>query len=106
MKERTEIIAGYYGAARNELVEFVGRRTGNRALAEDMVHDAFMRLLTTDNLLTETTLLALTYTIVRNLMADYFRRKAYAAGYEQYISHAGACADDTAGLCSRHEVEA
>lgn len=105
MKERTDIIAGYYGAARNELVAFVERRTGSHELAEDLVHDAFLRMLTTGNLLSEATLPALAFTMVRNLLSDWFRRRAYANGYADYLMHTEHHAADAAQLCSRHEVE-
>lgn len=106
MEERMEIIAGYYAGARDRLVEYVGRRIGNRFLAEDMVHDAFMRLMTTDKMLTVTTLPALTYTIVRNLLIDHFRRLAYDSQYAEHVSHTATCSDDAGSLCSRHEMEA
>ena len=105
MEERMEIIAGYYAGARAGLVEYVGRRTGNSSLAEDMVHDAFVRLMTTDKMLTVATLPALTYTIVRNLLADHFRRLAYNSEYVEHVCHAGTYTDNAGNLCSRHEIE-
>lgn len=106
MKDRTDIIAGYYVEARAGLVELAERRTGSHALAEDMVHDAFLRLLVTDRMITETTLPALAYTIVRNLIADHFRRIAYGSEYEAHAVRTAGYADDVASLCSCREVEA
>lgn len=109
MREHKDIIAGYYSKVRDELVGFVEWRTGSHELAEDLIHDAFLRLLTSDKMLTEQTLPALVYAIVRNLLTDHFRRLACSNSYAEHLLHTGANvvnAADTASLCSLHEIEA
>ena len=105
MDVRKEIIERYYNSARNELVDYAERRTGNRDMAEDVVQDAFVRLLTNECLISETTLPTLAFTIVRNLITDRFRRLAYIREYAGEMMHTETPAGDTAELCSRHEVE-
>ncbi|MBR1768317.1 MAG: sigma-70 family RNA polymerase sigma factor, partial [Prevotella sp.] len=53
--------------------------------AEDIVQNVFLRLLTTDKMITEITLPALTYTIARNLISDYYRRRNTYEEFEHYI---------------------
>ncbi|MGN1263248.1 MAG: RNA polymerase sigma factor [Prevotella sp.] len=105
MDGRKEIIERYYNSARNELVDYAERRSGNRDVAEDVVQDAFVRLLSADCLLSEATLPALTFTIVRNLLTDRYRRMAYLREYAGERLHTATPAGDAAELCSRHEVE-
>lgn len=106
MRVYKDIIGGYYSQVRDELVGFAERRTGCHELAEDLVHDAFLRLLTSDKMLTEQTLPALVYAIVRNLLTDHYRRLAYGNGYAEHLLRTGDNGTDTASLCSLHEIEA
>ncbi len=101
MSERAEIIAPCYQTVRDRLVGYVEKRLADRAEAEDIVQDAFERLLTSDQLLTAETLPALTFTVVRHLLTDYFRRRACRAAYV-FTAEQG---DDASRLCSLHEVE-
>lgn len=105
MEDFTEIVAAYYVEAHGELVKFVERRTGNHELAEDLVHDAFLRMLTTDKVIIGSTLPAMAYTILRNLLADHFRRVAYGKEYDGHLRHSVADGGDSASLCSLHEIE-
>lgn len=79
------LIADYYSRHRSELLAFASSRLGDKDEAEDLVQNVFLRLLTTDKLLTEQTLPALVYTISRHLVSDYFRRRAYRHEYEHFI---------------------
>ena len=80
-----ESITRYYIAHRDELLAYVGSRLGDAATAEDLVQDVFTRLLTSDKLITETTLPCLCYTIAHNLLVDYHRRHSIRTEYEHYI---------------------
>jgi RNA polymerase sigma-70 factor (ECF subfamily) len=79
------LIADYYTKHRAELLAYACSRLGDKDEAEDLVQDTYVRLLTTDRLLTPQTLPALVFTICRNLINDRFRRRAFHYEYENYI---------------------
>ena len=88
-----QLISNYYIAHRDELLAFASSRLGDSRLAEDIVQDVFLRLLSTDKMITEVTLPALVYTITRNLINDYYRRHTTYEQYEHYIK--GVCSEVT-----------
>ena len=73
-----KIIEYYYHHHQAELLAFVSSRLGGKEEAEDIVQDVFVRLLQYSTPIMDTTLQALAYTIARNLMNDYYRRKQWA----------------------------
>ena len=93
MKSDSQLITNYYIAHRDELLAFANSRLGDGSLAEDIVQDVFLRLLSTDKMITEVTLPALVYTITRNLINDYYRRHTTYEQYEHYIK--GVCSEVT-----------
>ena len=93
MKSDSQLITNYYIAHRDELLAFASSRLGDGSLAEDIVQDVFLRLLSSDKLITEVTLPALVYTITRNLINDYYRRHTTYEQYEHYIK--GVCSEVT-----------
>ena len=82
-------ISNYYSAHRDESLAYASTRLGDRDEAEDIVQNTFLRILTTNKMLTEQALPALVYTVCRNLVNDYFRRRASRFEYEHYIQCAG-----------------
>ena len=88
-----QLITNYYIAHRDELLAFASSRLGDSCLAEDIVQDVFLRLLSSDKMITEVTLPALVYTITRNLINDYYRRHTTYEQYEHYIK--GVCSEVT-----------
>ena len=88
-----QLITNYYIAHRDELLAFASSRLGDSRLSEDIVQDVFLRLLSTDKMITEVTLPALVYTITRNLINDYYRRHTTYEQYEHYIK--GVCSEVT-----------
>jgi RNA polymerase sigma-70 factor (ECF subfamily) len=80
-----QLITNYYITHRDELLTYVSARLGGRAEAEDVVQNVFLRLLTSTKLITEITLPALSYTIARHLIFDFYRRRTTANEYEHYI---------------------
>jgi len=88
-----QLITNYYITHRDELLAFASSRLGDSRLAEDIVQDVFLRLLSTDKMITEVTLPALVYTITRNLINDYYRRHTTYEQYEHYIK--GVCSEVT-----------
>lgn len=79
------LISNYYSLHRNELLAYASSRLGDKDEAEDLVQNTYLRVLTTDKMLTAHTLPALVYTICRNLINDYYRRRAFHYEYEHYI---------------------
>ncbi len=86
---KQSLISNYYSAHRAELLAYASTRLGDRDEAEDIVQNTFLRILTTNKMLTEQALPALVYTVCRNLVNDYFRRRASRFEYEHYIQCAG-----------------
>ena len=89
-------LTNYYVTHRDELLAYVSSRLGNSVEAEDLVQNAFLRLLTSNKMITEITLPALVYTIARNLIKDYYRRRSHYEAYEHYLKNTDSI-DDSAG---------
>ena len=89
-----ELLETYYADHRDELLTFVSSRLGGHPLAEDIVQDVFTRLLTSDKLITEVTLPCLVYTMARNLITDFYRRRHTYEEYEHFLK--GTCSDEFA----------
>jgi len=83
--DKQRLIAEYYTQHRSALLAYASSRLGDQDEAEDLVQDTYVRLLTSDKLLTEQTLPALVFTICRNLINDRFRRRAFRYEYQHYI---------------------
>ena len=83
------LITEYYISHRDELLAFVCSRLGGSDYAEDIVQNVFLKLLTTDKMISEVTLPSLVYTIARNLITDYYRRHTSYEEYEHYIKSQG-----------------
>ena len=104
-----QIIEYYYQYHQAELLAFVSSRLGGIEEAEDIVQDVFLRLLQNTSPIIEGTLHALAYTIARNLITDFFRRKQWAAKYSmQYLDYKQAITadDEAARPLSVHEMTA
>jgi RNA polymerase sigma-70 factor (ECF subfamily) len=84
--DNREIIETYYRLHQAELLTFVCSRLDNRDLAEDIVQDVFLRLLCTPQPIMECTLSALTLTIARHLINDYYRRRNCRITFTQQLS--------------------
>lgn len=99
-----QLITNYYIAHRGELLAYASSRLCGNDLAEDIIQDVFLKLLTTDKLLSEVTLPALVYTILRNLINDYYRCHAVYEQYEHYIKDT--CSEGTSmeSVFSAHEI--
>lgn len=80
-----QLISNYYSLHRAELLAYASTRLGDSDEAEDLVQNTFLRILTSDMLVTEQTLPALVFTICRNLVTDYYRHRASRHEYEHYI---------------------
>lgn len=100
-----QLIAEYYKQHYEEIKAFVYKRLDGHDSAEDLVQTAFLRLLTTDKLITPVTLPCLVYTIARNLIYDFWRRRQTYEEYEHYIRKS-VCGgyDDTESIYSAAEL--
>lgn len=75
--DQTALIAAVYDARHDELLRFAVSRLGNLQDAEDTVHDAFVRLLAYDGIITPATAPSLAFTIVSNKVKDRLRHRHY-----------------------------
>ena len=80
MENRTEksdrLIAEYYEEHRSSIFFYIYRRINDEGDAEDLVQDAFLRLLEYRMMIRRDTLKYFLFTIVRNLLNDYQGRKS------------------------------
>lgn len=98
------LIRDYYENHRDELLIFVSRRLGGLACAEDVVQDVFVRLLTSDQLISEVTLPALVHTIARRLMIDLYRRRFFRREFEQYFAAVASVETSGDAVVYEHEL--
>ena len=98
------LITNYYIAHRDELLAYAGSRLGDSYLAEDIVQNVFLRLLTSDKMISEITLPALVFAMTRNQVYDYYRHHTAVEQYEHYIK--GVCSELTSdeSILSAREV--
>ncbi len=98
------LITNYYIAHRDELLAYASSRLGDSYLAEDIVQNVFLRLLTSDKMISEITLPALVFAMTRNQVYDYFRHHTAVEQYEHYIK--GVCSELTSdeSILSAREV--
>ena len=82
-----QLISNYYSEHRDELVSFIAVRIMDATEAEDRVQDIFLRLLRGHHLITPQTLPALIYTMARNAVSDYYRRRNVHEAYEHHLRH-------------------
>jgi len=101
----TRLIESFYVAHRDALLVYVSSRLGGCSVAEDIVQDVFMRLMVSDKLITEQTLPSLVYTIARNLVSDYYRRRTTHEQYEHYIKRSESDEMSMESVISAHELE-
>ena len=97
-------IAGYYARHRDEIVGFIASRLGQDDAAEDIVQDIFVRLLQSDQLISSVTLPALVYTMARNKVTDWFRRRRIQEEYEHYLVGSGQRTDSMESVISAREL--
>lgn len=99
-----ELLADYYAQHRDEILGFVAMRLGDDDTAQDLVQDVFLRLLRSDKLISPTTLPALVFTMARNAVADWFRRRRIREEYEHYIIGTGNSHESMDSVISAREL--
>lgn len=107
-ESKYSIIAAYYSEHYDEIKSFVASRLHQAAETEDVVQNVFLRLLQIDKMITPVTLPCLVYTVARNLVIDYWRRKQYQEEYEHFIRKSDwqtHYIEDVESVYSVHEIE-
>ena len=84
------LIEQYYRCHFEELKAFASKHLGYADIAGDMVQTVFLRLLSSQKMISTVTLPCLVYTSLRHLICDYWRRKRHYDEYEHDIRQCGA----------------
>lgn len=93
---QAQIIAAFYTVHQNELVNFATSRLGNREEAEDLVQDAFIKMITFEGIINEATIKSFAYTNTANKVKDLLRRRIFrhqmeeSKKYEMELQHSHA----------------
>ena len=85
-KSNFGLIADYYTEHYEELKAFVAKRILYADGAEDIVQNVFLRMLSSEKMITPITLPNLVYTVARNLIYDYWRHRRAVEEYEHYLT--------------------
>ena len=99
------LIQDYYAANCSKLINYALKCQMSMDDAQDIVQDAFVRLLSSDKMINETTLPALVRSIVSNLIKDRWRHQAYIYQHERYIKLTSSQYEDGQSLLSMHETK-
>jgi len=105
MGNNYQSIQDYYADNRSRLINYVLKCQLSLEDAEDIVQDAFLRLLSSNKMINETTLPALVRNIVVNILKDRWRHQAYIDQHERYIKHTSVHSEDGMSIISMHETE-
>ena len=82
-------LTNYYVTHRDELLAYVSSRLGNSVEAE---------------LITDITLPALVYTIARNQINDYYRRRTHYEAYEHYLKNTDSIDDSVSSVLNIRDI--
>ncbi len=83
--EEMRLITEVYEIHRARLADYIARRVNDAELAEDIVQDAFVRILELRDMICETTVVSFMYSVARNLVIDHLRRKMYRLEANSYM---------------------
>ena len=97
-------LTNYYVTHRDKLLAYVSSRLGNSVEAEDLVQNVFLRLLTSDKMITDITLPSLVYTITRNMITDYYRRRTHFEAYEHYLKNTDSIDESAESILSVRDI--
>ena len=99
------LIANFYQEHRGELIHYAAKRLGQCHEAEDMVQDVFLRLLKKNILIATASLPHLVYTVMNNMICDFWRHRHTVEEYEHIMQRNDHFAhDDTASVYSAQEM--
>jgi RNA polymerase sigma-70 factor (ECF subfamily) len=98
-------IERFYRAHKDELLAFVSTRLQYHEDAEDLVQEAFLRLLSSVRPITEETIPSLVYTLCRHLIADWYRRHTVRIDVEhRLVRQLSGQTDSAESLLSVREI--
>lgn len=98
-------IERFYRAHKGEVLAFVSTRLQYHDEAEDLVQEAFLRLLSGVRPISEETISSLVYTLCRHLIADWYRRHTLRADVEhRLIRQLSGQTDSAESLFSVREI--
>ena len=80
---QAQIIAAFYTVHQKELVNFATSRLGSREEAEDLVQDAFIKMMTFEGMINEMTVKSFAFTITVNKIKDHLRRRIFRHQMEE-----------------------
>lgn len=72
-----QMIANFYTTNQCELVNFAISRLGNREESEDLVQDVFVKMMTFEGIINESTVKSFAFTITANKIKDVLRRRIF-----------------------------
>lgn len=84
---KSQIIADCYIRCHEELVNFAASRLGNREEGEDLVQDAFVRMMSYEGVICEATVKSFAFTITSNIIKDELRRRIFRARMEDHVKY-------------------
>lgn len=80
------VISEYYEQHVDDVRAYVRSRIKDADEANDIVQNVFLKLLSSDTIVTANTLASLVYTMARNMIIDYCRHYQYVEEYMRYSS--------------------
>ncbi len=85
-EKQKKLIAEAYVETRERIITYIANRINDRAEAEDLTQDVFVRLLEYGAAVSPATVTGLIYTVARNITFDYLRHNYCRAEAEACIS--------------------
>lgn len=85
LTEEARLVTEVYEKHKAALLGYICKRIHNNVDAEDMLQDLFVRMLEFRDMICEATVMSFAYTIARNLVVDYVRRRRCTAEIYSYI---------------------
>ena len=82
-----QMIADFYKEYQEKLVNFAVARLGNWQEAEDLVQDVFVKLMTYDGIINETTLRSFIFTITNHEIMNILRHRACRHKVEESVMY-------------------
>lgn len=82
-----QMIADIYKECQEKLVSFAVARLGNWQEAEDLVQDVFVKLMTYEGIINETTVKSFIFTITNHEIMDILRRRACRHKVEEHVMY-------------------
>ena len=102
------LLAEFYTAHREELVVMATcLLRGDRMTAEDLVQNAFLKLLAQDMTICPSTLSSLVSTVIRRQVLDLWRRRQHENEHEHYVlmrANGTTSDDDIFSVCSARQI--